>query len=298
MNDLHVIDMSPAVYAGSFNTHSFISGDVINDVNGYREQRIPTGGTSMLFNILGQYMGTGDIAFVADRQPTIKTDRFPFYKGNRTHPHNVEIAKQVAEFILSDCGFTIHARDGYEADDVVFSIVKANHERYDHIYVHTGDSDLYLLVDEKVSILPTSSQAKTVTMANYERMCKANTHTPYNTVVFQKFLHGDRGKNVDPLPISVTDKLIDAMLWPKFMPSFGSIDIPRAFLSVRYPELVPRLEMMYPLFINEPWHIQPEGKSQRVKEWAYEIGNRKVPAQRGDLSQQIAQMLQEGLYLD
>ena len=157
---LHVVDMSPCIYAGSFNRHSFIQGDIVNTGNGYRERNIPTGGASMLFNILGQYMGTGPIAFVADRNPTIKKDKYPDYKGSRTHPNNVSVGKDVAEYILKDCGFTIYAEDGYEADDVIFTIVRQNRMKYDHIYVHTADSDLYILVRDNVSILPTSSQAK------------------------------------------------------------------------------------------------------------------------------------------
>ena len=41
---LHVVDMSPCIYAGSFNRHSFIQGDIVNTGNGYRERNIPTGG--------------------------------------------------------------------------------------------------------------------------------------------------------------------------------------------------------------------------------------------------------------
>ena len=134
---LHVVDMSPCIYAGSFNRHSFIQGDIVNTGNGYRERNIPTGGASMLFNILGQYMGTGPIAFVADRNPTIKKDKYPDYKGSRTHPNNVSVGKDVAEYILKDCGFTIYAEDGYEADDVIFTIVRQNRMKYDHIYVHS-----------------------------------------------------------------------------------------------------------------------------------------------------------------
>ena len=168
-----------------------IQGDIVNTGNGYRERNIPTGGASMLFNILGQYMGTGPIAFVADRNPTIKKDKYPDYKGSRTHPNNVSVGKDVAEYILKDCGFTIYAEDGYEADDVIFTIVRQNRMKYDHIYVHTADSDLYILVRDNVSILPTSSQAKTVTMDNYSYTCKKGKETPYNSVVFQKFLAGD-----------------------------------------------------------------------------------------------------------
>ena len=53
-----------------------------------------------------------------------------------------------------------------------------------------ADSDLYILVRDNVST-PTSSQAKTVTMDNYSYTCKKGKETPYNSVVFQKFLAGD-----------------------------------------------------------------------------------------------------------
>ena len=182
-NILHVVDMSPCIYAGSFNRRSFIQGDVVNTGNGYRERNIPTGGTSMLFNILGQYMGTGPIAFVADRNPTIKKELYQDYKGSRTHPNDVSIGKEVAEYILKDCGFTIYAEEGYEADDVIYTIVRQNRMRYDHIFVHTADSDLYILVRDNVSILPTSSKAKTVTMDNYTYLYAATGKGDFDTFI-------------------------------------------------------------------------------------------------------------------
>ena len=97
--NLHVVDMSPAVYAGSFNRHSIIPGEINKTPEGYRERYIPTGGTSQLFNILAQYMSDGDFAFVADRRPTIKQELFPNYKGSRSHPDHISVAKDVAEYI-------------------------------------------------------------------------------------------------------------------------------------------------------------------------------------------------------
>lgn len=295
---LHVVDMSPCIYAGSFNTRSFIQGDVISSVNGYRERNIPTGGTSMIFNILAQHMGTGPIAFVADRNPTIKKEKFPNYKGSRTHPHNVSVEKEVAEYILEDCGFHVYAEDGYEADDIIFTIVRQNRHKYDHIYVHTADSDLYILVSDNVSILPTSSKAKTVTIDNYYYTCKKGKETPYNSVVFQKFLAGDPGKDLPPLPKEDRQKLVSILCQPQTLPLLGNPGDLKLLMQRICPEHLDRLMLFYPLLVPGNFDIPMTGEKERVQEWAWEIGNRKIPGKRGDLSKQIAEMLDRALYIE
>lgn len=295
---LHVVDMSPCIYAGSYNQHSFIQGDVVNTGNGYRERNIPTGGTSMLFNILGQYMGTGPIAFVADRNPTIKKEMYPEYKGSRTHPNNVQVGKEVAEYILKDCGFTVYAEDGYEADDIIFSIVRQNRMRYDHVYVHTADSDLYILVRANVSILPTSSRAKVVTMDNYTYACKAGRDTPYNTVVFQKFLAGDLSKDIPSLPKEERQRLVALFCRPNLMHYLGNPGDLRMMMERVCPEYLDRLKLFYPMVVPGDFTIPMEGDKTRIQEWAWEIGNRKVPTRKGDLSKQISEMMQMALYIE
>lgn len=295
---LHVVDMSPCIYAGSFNRHSFIQGDVFNTGNGYRERNIPTGGTSMLFNILAQYMGTGPIAFVADRNPTIKKEKYPDYKGSRGHPNDVSVGKEVAEYILRDCGFTVYAEDGYEADDLIFTIVRQNRALYDHIYVHTADSDLYILVRDNVSILPTSSQAKTVTMDNYVYTCKKGRETPYNSVVFQKFLAGDPSKDLPPLSKEERQYLVSLFCQPQLMHYLGNPGDLSALMKRVCPQYLDRLMLFYPLLVPGNFTIPEEGDRDRIQQWAWEIGNRKIPAKRGDLSKQISEMMQLALYVE
>lgn len=295
---LHVVDISPCVYAGSFNKRSFIQGMIINTPTGYRERNIPTGGTSILFNIIGNYSSTGPIVFVADRNPTIKKDSCGDYKGNRTHPDNVSVEKEVAEYILSDCGFPIYARDGYEADDLIYTIVAQNKRKYDHIFVHTADSDLYLLVDDNVTILPTSSQAKLVTRDNYSYTCKKGKEIPYNSVVFRKFLEGDPSKNLEPLPKEERARLRSLFYTPARLPLLGNPRDIRILMHRTFPEYDERVNLFYPMYVDEVFEITQDFNYQRVKEWAYEIGNRVVHGTRGDLSAQIQEMLDRALYVE
>lgn len=296
---LHVVDMSPAIYAGSYNKHSFIPLDVVPTPDGYRERIIPTGGTSMLFNILAQYMSRGDFAFVADRRPTIKQEMFPGYKGSREHRHEIAINKDVAEFILQDCGFRIFYADGYEADDVVANIVRQYHDKYDDIFVHTADSDLYILVDDTVSILPTSTQAKKVTLDNYEDVVKKGYTTPYNTVVWNKFLHGDPGKDIPPLPAPTAEFLRKRFCYnAECCKNLGNWMWLRAVFEKYFPQYYDRLQLFFPLPIEEKFDLVQEPDKVRVQEWAFEIRNKKVPGRHGDLKAKIKEMEEAALYLD
>lgn len=298
--NLHVVDMSPCVYAGSFNRHSKIPGDIVNTPEGYRERYIPTGGTSQLFNIIGQFMNDGDFAFVADRRPTIKQEMFPNYKGSRKHQPHISIGKDVAEYILADCGFTIYYRDGYEADDVIANIVAANHDKYDHIYIHTADMDLTLLVDPKVSIEPTSSQAKRITYDNYSYAVKSKQTVEYNTLVFNKFLHGDPGKDIPSMhPLDIERCVLRICPTPAHYAKLGNWKAMRVIMQKLCPEYYDRFVLFYPLPIEgETWDMRSEGDPMRIREWAFEIRNRKVPGRQGDLSAQIREMMDRALYLE
>lgn len=297
--ELHIVDMSPAIYAGSFNKRAMISADVVPTADGWREMRIPCGGASMLFNIISQYLPRGEMCFVADRRPTIKQEIYSGYKGNRKHNPEVQINKEVAEYILSDCGFTIYARDGYEADDIIANIVRQQHDNYDRLYVHTADSDLYLLVDDKVSILPATSKAKTVTRENYEYTVNSQRDTAYNTVVFDKFLRGDPGKNITAMEKNSQAVLRRAICpTPASLVRAGDFVFFLGFIKRFYPQLLDRATLFYPLPMDEQFVIGNNESVERIKEWAYEIGNRKIQGKKGDLSKQFAELLSRSLYID
>lgn len=298
--ELHVVDMSPAIYAGSFNKRSFISGDVVQTVDGWREQAIPTGGISMLFNILSQYLPRGDFAFVADRQPTIKQEMYTGYKSSRAHKEDIAICKDVAEYILRDCGFTIYSKDGYEADDVIANIVRLHYDEYDSIFVHTGDSDLYILVDDKVSILPTSSRARTVTRENYEYTVSSKCNVSYNTLVFEKLLRGDPGKDIPAMSKFDQEFLRRRFYSSEFMRrKCGDWYWLLPFMERCYPAVYKRARLFLPLPIeDEEFPITHTENIQRIREWAYEIGNRRISGRKGELGTQIREMLDQSLYLN
>lgn len=295
---LHLVDTSSAVYAGSINTHCFIPGDVVNTANGYKERIVPMGGVSQLFNIIYQYADKGTIVFCCDRSPTIKRGMFPTYKTTRTFNENVGLQKDIAEFVLEDCGFMLLAEEGYEADDLIYSCVEKFKNEYDHIYVHTGDSDLYLLVEPRVGILPTHSRAKTVTYENFEYTVKKNQVIKYNTLSFQKILDGDSSKAIPPLTRAQKDKLVSFFAKEIYQKNMGNKNAMRPLVEMVMPEILIQFDLMYPLDAPVPDELLAPSSLDRVKGWAHEIKHRKIIGKRMDLKDRIQTLFSSSLYME
>lgn len=248
--NLYIFDLLPMIFAGSVNKWSKLEHLVDAGSRCY-SVTIPTGGVSLVFNELYHIVGTGDIVFCSDRNATIKKEMYPEYKANRNHNPNIKVAQNVAEYILKKCNGTVCYCPGYEADDFIYTLVRKYHDVYDKIYIYTGDSDLYFLVDEKVSIRPSSSNAKTVNLQNYERVIKKGVVTRYNTVEFAKVCCGDHSDNIPGLPRAVFDKFGAVMYSDKMIEHLGNKELVRYWIEQLCPEALPQVDLIYPLDVPE-----------------------------------------------
>lgn len=275
-NILHVLDVSPHIYAGNVNKSVSFEGPLENSPEGWYQKHIPTGGISFLFNKVNKFSKRDTMAFAFDRTPTNRLEILPTYKEGRPSPPEITVQKEIAEEILRDCGFNVFAEEGFEADDIIYTLVKDNKDKYDHIFVHTGDSDLYSLVDENVSIAPSSSRAKEVNMHNYETSAMRDRIVYYNGLNVIKMIEGDSSDKIPPL----TNKVAIDQLWymyntpgiremgladpntlRAFCESHGG-DVYRNFQLV-YPHEVPGIEL-------DP-HKLPD--VIRTQAWGKRVGN-------------------------
>jgi len=90
---------------------------------------------------------------------TFRHKMYEEYKGNRKGMPD-ELAQQmpVLKEILSDLGYTIVAKEGFEADDILGTIAKHCSARGDECYIATGDRDSLQLVDDKISVVLATTQ--------------------------------------------------------------------------------------------------------------------------------------------
>lgn len=106
--------------------------------------------------LLATYEGD-DIVVCSDRHTTRKdnnTEQATDYKANRAQKFkDLDIAAiRNTENLIQQSGTSFIAVSGYEADDLIQSIVRTYKDEYDEILIYTPDSDLAVLIDDKVKL--------------------------------------------------------------------------------------------------------------------------------------------------
>lgn len=246
---LHIFDMLPFIHAGSVNKYSRLE-QLVDVGTTWKTQVTPTGGVSWLLKNIYSSASTGDVLVASDRTPTIKRDMLPTYKINRHHDPLISMQRDVAEYILQHCNVSVVARVGYEADDIIYSAVQKFHDKYNNIYVYTGDSDMAFLVDEKVEIRPTNSKGKHITRENYEKVAIKGGVT-YNCVTMSKILGGDTSDNIPGLPRDVWPKVAEMFYRDQFYAKLGDKQFVREWMSLLFPDLVPQVDLVFPLDVDD-----------------------------------------------
>lgn len=277
LRNLHLIEISSCIHTGKVNKKATIDDKLTKGSDGWYTPSIQSGGLAFLFNKILECDKNDDIVFVADRPPTKKREYFPDYKMHRPGDDSVSIQKELAEEILEDCGYLVIYEEGYEADDVVYTLAEKYASEYKNVLVHTDDSDLFIVVKDNVHCVPVRSTGIFVTQSNYENVAQKNYKTPFNSLSFSKVLYGDlKSDNVPPLAKNIQDKLI-RMYWNEtHFPFMRNRDFMRAAIEATAPEALLQFEVIYPLFVEEAGiGLVPEPDWSTVKAWASVVGNSK-----------------------
>lgn len=300
-NTLYILDLLPFVHAGHVNKRSVLTR--VEDL-GSRVHSVttPTGGASLVMNALYDIVGTGDIVICSDRRPTIKQDMFADYKANRFHNNDITIERKAAEYILEKCGLSVLYYAGYEADDIIYTLVQKLHNSYEEIFIYTGDSDLYFLVDGKVSIRPTSTRGKTVTLETYEKTPIKGRCYRYNSITMSKICGGDSSDNIPCLPDDVWKKFADNMFAEPLYPHMGNKETIRYWISMLCPEALSQFDLVFPLDVPDVPLTFSTPSISAIRNWGSAINN-KMFRGTGDPSFDVKPYVEEmqitlGIYVE
>ena len=110
------------------------------------------------------------IAVVMDaRRPTWRDDIYAEYKANRP-PMPDDLVQQIPYFsqVLAALGVPVLCRDGYEADDLIATLVREAGEKGFAVVVISGDKDLMSLVGESV-VMNDTLKKKIYTVSEVEK---------------------------------------------------------------------------------------------------------------------------------
>jgi len=198
-----------AFYALPVENFSTTTGQATNAVYGF---------TSMLINVLRDEAPTHvAVAFDVSRQ-TFRSELFADYKANRTaSPTDFKGQVELVKEVLTALRIPHLEAAGYEADDVIATVVtRAEREGFD-VLICTGDRDALQLVSDQVTVLYPRKGVSDLTRFTPESVQEKYGLTPAQYPDFAA-LRGDPSDNLPSIP-SVGEKT--ATRW---IAEFGSLD--------------------------------------------------------------------------
>jgi DNA polymerase-1 len=134
-----------AFYALPVENFSTTTGQPTNAVFGF---------TSMLINVLRDEQPTHVAAAFDVSRQTFRTESFPEYKANRAaSPAEFKGQVDLIREVLEALRIPVLTADGFEADDVIATLVRRTQDEGWHVDIVTGDRDAFQLVDDRVTVL-------------------------------------------------------------------------------------------------------------------------------------------------
>lgn len=185
------------------------SGQVTNAVYGF---------TSMLIRLLGDHSPDGlAVAWDVGRS-TFRTEAFPAYKAQRASaPDDFRSQLPLIREVLEAMEIVQVQREGYEADDVIASLVRRMGEEGWNVLVVSGDRDCFQLVGPRVKVVYTRRGITDTVMVD-EGWVEQKYGVRPGQYLDYAALRGDKSDNLAGVP-GVGDKTASRLI-----SSFGDLD--------------------------------------------------------------------------
>lgn len=166
-------------------------GTVVNAVYGF---------ASMIIKMLGD-LKPEFVAVTFDLAgPTFRHKQYDQYKATRVKADQslydqIPLVKQAVEAF----GFQIFAKEGYEADDVIGTLVKQAYGEPIEIYIVTGDMDTMQLVNGKVKVYTLKKGLSDIVIYDEKAVMERYGLRP-DQMIDYKAIRGDASDNIPGVP--------------------------------------------------------------------------------------------------
>ncbi|MBN2525632.1 MAG: DNA polymerase I [Deltaproteobacteria bacterium] len=145
----YVVDVSSFIFRAYYSTGYLSTSD-----------GTPTGAVFGVANMMVSLLKEFEPAHIAiamdSKTPTFRKAFFPEYKANRPPPpDDLVVQFPFVEELVNAFGFTVLQKDGFEADDIIATSVKAAVDSGLKAVIVSGDKDLLQLVSKNVVMLDT-----------------------------------------------------------------------------------------------------------------------------------------------
>ncbi len=150
---IYLVDVSSFIFRAYYSTGYLSASD-----------GTPTGAVFGVANMLVSLLRDCEPQFVIvamdSKTPTFRKEIYPAYKANRPPPPtDLVVQFPLVEQLVGGFGFAVRQKDGFEADDVIATIVRMAREEGKKCVIVSSDKDLQQLIGPDVIMLDTMKKA-------------------------------------------------------------------------------------------------------------------------------------------
>ncbi|MCS7318066.1 MAG: DNA polymerase, partial [Candidatus Dojkabacteria bacterium] len=153
---------------------------------------------SILCDVLVKFNPTHIIAVFDSEEGTFKKSTYYFYKANRNTPDPMLLQQiPILKELLDAFSIRYISYSGYEADDVIATVVDKFYYLFEEIIIVTSDQDLFQLIDKKgiVKVFLSSKKFADSRLFSWEEVFEKIGVYP-NQIADYKSLAGDPSDNI------------------------------------------------------------------------------------------------------
>lgn len=152
------------------------------------------------------------------KAPTFRHEQYDQYKaGRKKMPPELAMEIPILKDILDAMKITRIELEGYEADDIIGTMVRMSEEEGLEPFVFTGDRDQLQLATDVAKIVYTKRGVSDFDLYDHDAFCEAYGFTPLQFIDY-KGLAGDSSDNIPGIPG------VGAKTATKLIQQFGSVE--------------------------------------------------------------------------
>jgi len=196
MTTLLLVDCHNILYRSYFAISSQLSA------NGQIPTNALYGFFQTIFRIVQKAHPTHIIFCLDSKEKTNRATLLETYKANRpVMPDNMIIQmKELLGRILPAMQIPYFSLPGYEADDIIATLVAQYRQEADHVFILSSDRDLWqLLAEDRIKIISPAQDKQELTLFTMADLLEKTGLTP-GQVVDYKALTGDPSDNIQGIP--------------------------------------------------------------------------------------------------
>lgn len=212
------------------------------------------------------------------------------YKGKRVNKltsSDFELIEEIKD-TLDTAGYNVLKQMGYEADDLVYTIVQREKDNFDYTIVYTPDKDVLINIDDRVGVMRYKQKKgyEQIEKDNFSAMMsnEFNCFIPYNVLALYLSSVGDKADNIKGIssfgPVAYS-KLIGRLIadgygenWEQYR-DFDRmqhlIEACHKYLNdSQYKELMDSFNLVRPMVVDSRYLPSELSRSSReLREMAY-----------------------------